>query len=78
MVGDSDQGEHDRDFREDAYGGGQGGGAGGTEEGYSHRHGKFKEIRSADHAGRSGNIKGKLQHMGSAIGQKEDEEGLNG
>ena len=78
MVGDSDQGEHDRHFRKDAYGGGQGGRAGGTEEGYSHGYGKFKEIGSANHAGRSGNIKGELQHMGSSIGQKEDEEGLNG
>ena len=78
MVGDSDQGEHDRHFREDAYGGGQGGGAGGTEEGYSHRHRKFKEIGGADHAGRGGDGEGKLQHMGSSIGQEEDKEGLNG
>ena len=77
-IGYPDQCQHDRHFGEDADSGGQGGGARGAEEGHRHGYGEFKEIGGADHAGRSGDVKGELQQMGSAVGEEEDKEGLDG
>ena len=70
------QTQHYRHFRQDAYGGGQGGGASDSEQGDGHGYGQFKEVGGADHAGRGRNAVGQVEQIAGSIGNGKDQIGL--
>lgn len=76
MVGDAHERQHDGDFRQHADGRRERGRARHAEQRDGHGDGELEEIRGADKAGWGGNIKGQAQQIASAVGQAEDQEGL--
>mgnify|MGYP003369108679 CR=1 FL=1 len=75
-VGNFHQAQHHGDLCQHAYGGGQGGGAGDSEQGNGHGYGQFEEVGSTDHAGRSCNGMRQLEQVAGAIGDGKDQIGL--